>query len=58
MRNKELKEEKAVETGNIFKLKDKFSQPFGLDFTNEKGRKTYFDGLLWHRAWQVDGNGG
>jgi len=37
--NKELKEEKAVETGNIFKLKDKFSQPFGLDFTNEKGEK-------------------
>lgn len=37
--SKELKEEKSVETGNIFKLKDKFSQPFDLDFTNEKGEK-------------------
>lgn len=37
--NKELREEKAVETGNIFKLKDKFSKPFDLDFADEKGDK-------------------
>lgn len=37
--NKELKEEKSVETGNIFKLKDKFSKSFDLDFTNEEGEK-------------------
>lgn len=37
--NKDLKEEKSVETGNIFMLKDKFSQPFGLDYADEKGEK-------------------
>ena len=37
--NKDLKEEKSVETGNIFMLKDKFSQPFDLDYTDEKGDK-------------------
>ena len=66
MRNKELKEEKAVETGNIFKLKDKFSQPFGLDFTNEKGEKPILMGCygiglgrLMGTAVEVsnDGNG-
>ena len=37
--NKELEEEKAVETGNIFMLKDKFSKPFDLDYMDEKGEK-------------------
>lgn len=37
--NKELREEKAVETGNIFKLKDKFSKPFDLDFADKNGDK-------------------
>lgn len=37
--NKELKEEKSVETGNIFTLKDKFSKPFDLFFIDEKGEK-------------------
>lgn len=30
-------EKKAIETGNIFKLNDKFSKPFGLKIKNEKG---------------------
>lgn len=35
--NKNLKEEKAVEVGNIFKLKTKYSAPFNLKYKNEKG---------------------
>lgn len=34
---KDLKEEKSVEVGNIFKLKNKFSDPFGLKFTDSDG---------------------
>ncbi len=37
--NNNLKEEKAVEVGNIFKLKDKFSKPFDLCFLDKKGKK-------------------
>lgn len=37
--NDKLKEEKAVEVGNIFKLMTKFSAPFDLDYTDEKGEK-------------------
>ncbi|RJQ32321.1 prolyl-tRNA synthetase [Candidatus Parcubacteria bacterium] len=33
----DLREEKAVEVGNIFKLKDRFSQPFDLNYMDEKG---------------------
>jgi len=37
--NKKLKKEKAVEVGNIFKLKTKFSAPFDLKYKNEKGEE-------------------
>ncbi len=30
--------EKAIEVGNIFKLKDRFSKPFDLKITDEKGK--------------------
>src|SRR3989344_5110055 len=35
--NKNLKEEKAIEVGNIFKLKTKYSAPFNLKYKDEKG---------------------
>lgn len=35
----DLREEKAVETGNIFKLKTKYSEPFNLQFTDANGEK-------------------
>jgi len=35
--NKNLKEEKAIEVGNIFKLKNKYSTPFNLIYKNEDG---------------------
>ena len=34
-----LKEEKAIEVGNIFKLKTKFTDSFDYKFTDEKGQK-------------------
>ncbi len=37
--NQELREEKAVETGNIFKLGTNYSRPFDLNFVNQKGIK-------------------
>lgn len=37
--NKDLEEKKSVEVGNIFKLKDKYSSPFNLNFTNDKGEE-------------------
>jgi len=37
--NKKLKMEKAIEVGNIFKLKTKFSTPFNLKYRDEKGRE-------------------
>jgi prolyl-tRNA synthetase len=36
----DFREEKAVEVGNIFKLGTKYSAPFDLTVTNEKGEKT------------------
>ncbi len=36
----ELEQVKAAEVGNIFTLKDKFSKPLGLKFTNEDGKDT------------------
>jgi prolyl-tRNA synthetase len=33
------KEEKSIEVGNIFKLKDKYSKPFDLNFTDKDGNK-------------------
>lgn len=35
--NPELKETKAIEVGNIFPLKTKYSAPFGLKFTDKYG---------------------
>lgn len=35
--NGEFTEEKAIETGNIFKLQDKFTTPFNFTVPNEKG---------------------
>jgi len=37
--NTELREDKAVEVGNIFKLGTKYSAPFDLSYTDEKGEK-------------------
>ena len=37
--NKKLKIQKAIEVGNIFKLKDKFSKPFSFFFTDKEGKK-------------------
>jgi prolyl-tRNA synthetase len=36
---KDFSEKKAVEVGNIFKLGNRFSKPFGLDYMDEKGQK-------------------
>ncbi|MFA6537659.1 MAG: aminoacyl--tRNA ligase-related protein [Patescibacteria group bacterium] len=35
--NSELKTDKAIEVGNIFKQKTKFTEPFSLKFTDEDG---------------------
>ncbi|MBI2610258.1 prolyl-tRNA synthetase [Candidatus Giovannonibacteria bacterium] len=37
--NKKLRKETAVEVGNIFKLKTKFSEPFGLKFKDENDQE-------------------
>ena len=37
--NKDLKQEKAIETGNIFKLKTRFAEAFDFKFTNERGEE-------------------
>lgn len=37
--NKNLQEEKAIEVGNIFKLKTKYSQPFGLSYKDRNGKE-------------------
>ena len=36
-----VKEEKAIEVGNIFRYGTKYSEPFKLQFTNEKGEKVF-----------------
>ncbi len=36
---KKLEEKKAIEVGNIFKLGNRFSDSFGLKFTNKEGKK-------------------
>jgi prolyl-tRNA synthetase len=36
---KELIERKAIEVGNIFKLKDRFSIPFGFNYTDKEGKQ-------------------
>lgn len=37
--NKELKEEKAIEVGNIFELKDKFTKPFNVSYVDKDGKE-------------------
>lgn len=37
--NKNLKEEKAIEVGNIFKLGNRFSRDFGFQYDDEQGKK-------------------
>ncbi|PIV52123.1 prolyl-tRNA synthetase [Candidatus Falkowbacteria bacterium CG_4_9_14_3_um_filter_36_9] len=37
--NKKLREAKAIEVGNIFKLGNRFSHPFGFQYTAEDGSK-------------------
>ena len=37
--NDKLRAAQAIEVGNIFRLKDKFSAPFHCDYTNETGNK-------------------
>ncbi|MFH1286470.1 MAG: aminoacyl--tRNA ligase-related protein [Candidatus Magasanikbacteria bacterium] len=37
LRREELREEKAIEVGNIFKQKVKFSEPLGLTFVDQSG---------------------
>ena len=37
--NKNLKEEKAIETGNIFKLKTKFTEAFNFKFLDENSKE-------------------
>lgn len=37
-KGKDLREEKSVEVGNIFQLKNKFSKSFGLQYKDEKGQ--------------------
>ena len=39
--NKNLKEEKAIETGNIFKLKTKFTEAFDFKFLDEKSKENF-----------------
>ena len=38
-KNKDLKEEKAVEVGNIFKLKTKFSEAFDFKYADKDGKQ-------------------
>lgn len=35
----DFREEKSIETGNIFKLMDKFSKSFGLNYVDENGKE-------------------
>ncbi len=39
--NSSLREEQAVEVGNIFKLGTKYAKPFDLNYTDEKGKKKF-----------------
>ena len=39
LEKEKLVEHKAIEVGNIFDLKTKFSEPFDLSYTDEKGEK-------------------
>ena len=39
LKKSDFKEEKAIEVGNIFTLSTRFSEPLGLMFIDEKGKK-------------------
>jgi prolyl-tRNA synthetase len=39
LKKEDLKEQRAIEVGNIFNLKTKYSAPFDLSYTDEKGEK-------------------
>ncbi len=39
LKKEDLEEVNAAEVGNIFSLKTKYSEPLGLDFTDENGQK-------------------
>jgi len=39
LQKEKLVEHKAIEVGNIFELKTKYSEPFDLSFVDEKGKK-------------------
>lgn len=39
LKKEDLKEQRAIEVGNIFELNTKFSVPFDLSFTDERGEK-------------------
>jgi len=39
--NKDLRKDRAIEVGNIFKLKTKFSKAFDFRYIDEKGEKKY-----------------
>ncbi|MFH1462240.1 MAG: aminoacyl--tRNA ligase-related protein [bacterium] len=39
-KSQKLETKKAIEVGNIFKLKDKFSQAFSLKFKNKEGKES------------------
>ncbi|MDD3480632.1 MAG: His/Gly/Thr/Pro-type tRNA ligase C-terminal domain-containing protein [Patescibacteria group bacterium] len=41
--NKALTEKKAIEVGNIFKLKDKFSKAFGFKYTGKDNKEKYVE---------------
>ncbi len=47
--NKELREEKAIEVGNIFKLGTRFSEPFSLIYKDDKGK----DNLVYMGCYGV-----
>ncbi len=38
-KRKEMKKKKAIEVGNIFKLKTRFSEPFNLTYTDKEGEE-------------------
>ncbi|MDP6704546.1 MAG: His/Gly/Thr/Pro-type tRNA ligase C-terminal domain-containing protein [archaeon] len=38
-KTKDLRETRAIEVGNIFKLKTKYSEPFDLSYTDAEGKK-------------------
>ncbi|MDD3679030.1 MAG: His/Gly/Thr/Pro-type tRNA ligase C-terminal domain-containing protein [Patescibacteria group bacterium] len=41
--NKDLKEKKSIEIGNIFKLRDKFSKAFDFSYLDEKNQKNFVE---------------